>query len=710
MENDMTRPRAPTGSLAEELHARSQVSQFVVAFVKALLHSSQYTTDHPEVRKLNTSLYEQFQALSKGRTELTFLAKIGGDSKEIQLDGVFEEPVNLALFMPPAVGDLFLPKLREYFDRRRLLSCSIKANIPLGEFDALLAILSAFAAPAGERAGNVPAETAQALVARGVTHVSVVFLEELIGRERQLPWRVEMALTRLRKDLRMIPLYKRSEESQVRRAKTQVIDDIIRPLRRPDLLKGIILNCDLIAKDLLPAGEAAIELKIIERVPPGMLGSMALEFGKELEGTPSAETLVRQRARQFIKAIVARLHDQSIADADKVLTQLFDQQILELTDLPMHLQEAIAARRFADTFLAHEPQHLDRLRSLRADPKSAASYAHLVPELLQREKYASAQNVLTALEELAGADASASPAFTALLEGVRASVARGAVFHLLLERLRAGSGGVREKVTEFLAGLGRPGVPPLIEELLRTDDRDVRRHLISVLAHMGQAALWSIRVVLDRPNMPQQGILDLLAVLGQIGGPEASYVIQRFLHHAEAPVREEAVAAFARVAGREGETDLLGMLRDQVPAVRHRAVLALGEMACAQPKVIAGLCELVRRRDKGEREEEDQLQIRACHALVEVARATLSARPQIERTLVAALDLDSGRGFLGRFGGGPRKSDGVRSAICAALGQIGGSNATRALALLARDRNPVLRERAARALRVLGGATVKATA
>ena len=710
MRTDASPEKTATAPLNEELRTRNQVTQFVVCFVKALLHSSQYTADHPEVKKLNASLYELFQALSHGRMELTFLAKIGGDSKEVQLDGIFQEPVNLALSMPPAVGDLFLPKLREYFDRRRLLTCSIKATIPFPEFEAFLAILSAFAAPVGDRTVNVPAETARALVARGVSQVSLVFLEELVGRERQLPWRVEMALTRLRKDLRMIPLYKRSDETQVHRAKAQVIDDIIRPMRRSDLLKGIILNCDLIAKDLSAAGENDIELKIIERLPSAILGATALDFGKELEGKPPAETPLADRARQFLKAIVARLHDQSIADADKVLTQLFDQHTLALHELPIHLQEAIAAREFADTFLAREPQHLERLQKLGPDPKSVAPYAHLVPELLQREKYASAQSVLSVLEELARADASKNPTFVALLEGVRTSAARGEVFRVMLDRLRTGSGGVRQKVAEVLASLGQPGVPPLIDELTHTEDRDVRRHLVNVLARLGQPALSAIRIVLNRSNLPHQAVHDLLAVLGRIGGIEAAGVIRGFLRHAEVLIREEAISAFARVAGHEGGTALVAALKDPAPAVRHRALLALGEMACGHPKVIAGLRDLIRKRDKDEPEAEDQLQVQASRALVEVARARASARPQIEATLVDALEPDAGHGLLGRFGGGARKSDTVRSAICTALRQLGGQNAARALASVAKDKSAFLRERASRALRQLGGVPTRQSA
>lgn len=701
MSSETAQPKFST----EEVQLRPLVAQFVVSFVKALQLSSQYALGHPEVTRCVASLYQQFQALLRGRAEVTFLAKMGGDPKDVVLDGIFGEAVNLATLMPQAMGDLFLPKLREYFDRRRLLTWSIKADIPPGEFEGFLGILSAFAGSAGDRGANVPAETAKALAARGISHVSMVFLEELVGRDRQLPWRVEMALTRLRKDLRVIPLYRKSDATEIKRAKAQVIDDIIRPLRRPDLLKGILLNCDLIAKDLEAAGEDAIELEIIDRLPPGMVGPTAVELAKELEETrPAGEAPQRERAGDLLKALVARLHDDSIPDGDRFLTHLFDRKVVTLADLPPRLQEAMAARQFADAFLAHEPQHLERLRGLGDDPAAAAPYARIVPELLRREKYPSALTILRAVESWSAGGTPSGTGFAALMESVRAAVAGGDLLETLVERFRGGSAGVRQKVVEVLAALGRPGVPPLIELLARSEDADLHRHLVAALAQIGATALWAIRVAFERPDLPPRTARDLLAALAQIGGPEAAETVQRSLHHADPSVREEAVAALARISGREAEAQLLSTLKDQVPAVRRRALLCLGTMGSANPRVIDFLCEVVRKRHhKDEAEEDDHLQVQACHALVEVSHAAPSILPRIQSVLIQALDLDGGKGLLGRWGGTAGKSDAVRAAICTILGQIGGPEAAQALTRMGRDKSPGVRDRAARALRQLEG-------
>jgi len=110
---------------------------------------------------------------------------------------------------------------------------------------------------------------------------------------------------------------------------------------------------------------------------------------------------------------------------------------------------------------------------------------------------------------------------------------------------------------------------------------------------------------------------------------------------------------------------------------------------------------VVRRRRKDEPEEDDHRQIQACQALTEVGRTAVSLVPRIESTLIEALDLDGGKGFLARWGGSAGKSDAVRGAICTALGQIGGPMAAAVLGRMLGEKSVLIKDRAARALRQL---------
>jgi HEAT repeat protein len=397
--------------------------------------------------------------------------------------------------------------------------------------------------------------------------------------------------------------------------------------------------------------------------------------------------------------VVARLHDQAIPGADQVLNQLFENRLLTLAELPPRLQEALAIRQFADEFLAHEPQHVERLCALRDDPGAAAAYARSVPELLRRDKYTAALTILRGIESKATGNSASAPGFAALVESIRAAVVADDLFHTLLERFQTGSAGVRQKVVEVLTALGKSGIPPLVDALVASEGAELRRHLVDALTQIGSPVLWAIRLVLERPSLSPRAARDLLAVLAHIGGAEGSHTVRRHLHHPDAGVREDALAALVQISGREAEGDLLGALKDHEPSVRRRALLCLGSLGSSDPRVLEFLCGVVRRRQKEEAEEDDRLQIQACQALAEIGRVMPSARATIQPVLIQALDPESGKGLLGRWSSTATKSHAVRVAICTTLGQIGDTAAAEALIKLTKDKNPILRERAARALR-----------
>ena len=67
--------------------------------------------------------------------------------------------------------------------------------------------------------------------------------DDLVQGRRQLPWRVRMAISRLRKDLRLIPLYAAATRKRLQEVKEELLHDITRPLRRPEFLKELRQVC-----------------------------------------------------------------------------------------------------------------------------------------------------------------------------------------------------------------------------------------------------------------------------------------------------------------------------------------------------------------------------------------------------------------------------------------------------------------------------------
>jgi len=86
----------------------------------------------------------------------------------------------------------------------------------------------------------------KSLVDLGITEVSTIFKTDIVLSRGKLPWRVSIILRRLAKDLKVVPMFRHASEEKMKVIKKQIVEDIIRPLNNFDLLKDLIINCDII--------------------------------------------------------------------------------------------------------------------------------------------------------------------------------------------------------------------------------------------------------------------------------------------------------------------------------------------------------------------------------------------------------------------------------------------------------------------------------
>jgi hypothetical protein len=207
----------------------SETSKFLLSFIQALLKTGYYTPGHPETSKARGSLFHDFFSIIKKHRELTFVVAAGKDTRDIMVDGIVDEPVELSSFMLKGMAEMFVPKFLAFFDRKNLSSFSIKSAITKSEFDTFINIMSE--SPSLEAKVDTREQLTLKLIKKSILHISTVFNIDLVGKERKLPWRVEIALTRLKKDLSLIPLYKNIQEEKITELKNMVFDDIIRPIR-----------------------------------------------------------------------------------------------------------------------------------------------------------------------------------------------------------------------------------------------------------------------------------------------------------------------------------------------------------------------------------------------------------------------------------------------------------------------------------------------
>ena len=211
----------------------------------------------------------------------------------------------------------------------------------------------------------------------------------------------------------------------------------------------------------------------------------------------------------------------------------------------------------------------------------------------------------------------------------------------------------------LLVSLGDAAVPALVERLAEEETLSARRKLMGTLSRMGPVAL--PHLVAGLKDSRWYLVRNLALVLGNIGLPQTIPALRSILAHADLRVRREAVKAMTRIGTSAAADALLERLGDPDPGARQSVMAALGTLKVT--RAIGPLAEAAS-------------QFSAFAKEVETQKAAILALgaigdPQVVPVLVALL---CRRTWLNR-----RLNEAVRAAAAAALGMVGGEQATAAL-------------------------------
>ena len=686
-------PEKPSTSEAdEEQKLRVHLAQFVLDFIKALLKTGYYDPNHPEARQASSGLHAQFHTLLKDRFELGFVRTASAENPEIIVEGILTEPLSLAALLGKGVGALFVPKLSEYFERHALQTFAIKAGITAEEFQALIEVITR---DPGVGRGGAKANLGELLLERKVLHVSLLFSEDLVGRERRMNWRVRLALSRLKKDLRIVPLYRHAGEQALQRATHQIVEDVVRPVRRPDLLCTLLLNCDLVALDRALLGDVPLERQVVQSLPPLIVAPTLVATTKEVAAMAQAAGGMDSlsgapRMRHLLVDLGDRVHAVGGDAGYDALAGLFQAKLLGAVDLSPSLREFLQVQRIAQSLAANPAAGLAQLRDIlaRGGQPAAALVGPLVADLLRRGQLPTACETLRLAQQM--------PKVAAL---AAETLSRETVIRPLLQRFVTDAKDARDQVVEVFVLIGQPAVGPLVE-LFSHSDRGLRRAACTAVARFGAVAIAPLLERLERPNLSWYVVRNILMVLGEIG-QEVSLDFRKYIRHEHQRVREEAVTALGRLRVAEAEPLLLNALRDPHPDVRARAVASLGALRTKNIGAVHYMAEAIRRKGPGEREEDDTVQLQVCAAFQQLGNFRYGGAGRIEAVLAEALAGPGKRGFLGMFGGagGRPKSPAVRAALIETLGAIGTAASADALRRVVETEGGALAVRAHEALK-----------
>lgn len=695
---DTQAARQPAGPLAE----------FTLDLAKAMLRTGYYAPDHPQAQQSRAGLYEEFVRVLEDRAGITYLVGMDRDHRTLMIEGYDAEPLMLDQIMISGMAELFTPKILDFFNRRHLLSFSLRAGIESEEFNAFVILMSE--PPRAGRADEERVRVTQAFIDQNIVHVSTLFEADVLGRERRLPWRVERALSRLGRDLSMLPLYKQASPEKLQQIKIQIIDEVIRPLRTPQLLADLLVNCDVIAKDIAVLEEAQVEHEIIAQIP---LERLVSTTGQLMDGLQQLSASQDEESRELairhrfvIRDVLTQLDQQEVEVAGELLEAVVKQGVFTREELPENLKNMLKRQLVVQDFLRNRD---DYLRGLARFPggdfgRRLNAIARVVfPDLLRRGgHWAEAAGILEALES-GGHASEAADTVQALLTAFHHLLATDAYARRLLDALgdELLDKENRDAVVALLSISGEAAAGGLQTAYTATTSVSVRASAFEVMRRIGAPALVPFLKALPDLEHEWSAVHHILAALDDQRDPALADPMKPFLRHENAHVRQAALMRVFELLGPASEGSLIRALHDADSAMRRAAVAFLGRLHSRNAAVLAYYASALQPDAAADAEPEDEdVMVEVCRSLAEVGDATFADGSSVEQVLLEALHPEGRKKRISQRLSGmfhrssPAQSERVRVAICEALGTVGTAAAAGGLRELAADETDAVAEAA----------------
>ncbi len=670
------------------------LSAFSLSLIKAMMQAGFYEPGHPEAEKALATLYDDFRAALEARSEITYMvAGSGSDDRTVMIQGYQTEALTLEDVMTAGMAEIFVAKFIEFFDRRNLLSFSLKGDLAPQEFAGFVGLMSQ--PPSGQL---TPEEERDRLthefVGQHILHISTVFNDDVVGKDRELPWWVEVSLSRLSRDLRVLPLYEHASPEDIQRIKVQILDDVIRPVHTPELLKDFLINCDLVT-EVIDLEEAELERVIVDRIAVDRLSPTAQAIVKQIEQLGDVHgdeaAAATDRCLDVLREVIDRLRREGHEIDYDLLESLVARGLVPPEELPRQLQDTLATRSLAETFMTHPDKHIEALECLGAgsdDGQLVDLVARVFPDIVRRGECATAAKILQALGNRTGVGTSGD-----LETRLRSSIADEAMVAKLITSLELEEKEERQHLVDILAFIGDPAGPGLLQAYAATSSKSVRSSAFEAIRQIGAGTIETFLERLPEIEEDWSGIRHIVVALADDGDPALAKPISAFARHENLHVREATLSTLMKLQGSGAETHFLRALNDQEPAVRAMAVACLGQSKSTHRAAWDFYAAAFGGADNPP--EGDAVLVKVCQALAGFEDGPTEDSRRAETLLLTALRPAEQTGVLWRFKKiTPRFSQPVQEAICGVLAAVGSLDAVDPLRRLADTADASVSERA----------------
>ncbi|MFA5321278.1 MAG: hypothetical protein WC373_01285 [Smithella sp.] len=567
---------------SEEFAKAKIVCEFVIELTKAISRSGYYDAHHPVSLEVKKGLYDAFKNALGDCVEIMLTCHDVEDKVDIHISGILDEPFNIRKLTHSNTSDLFVPKLKDYFERKSLNSFVIKKYITPEHFESFIDVMSEPIADTTD-SSNLGDYLTKSLVDLDITEVSTVFKSDVVLSRGKLPWRVSIILRRLAKDLKVVPMFRSASEEKMKLIKKQIVEDIIRPLKNSDLLKDLIVNCDVIVNYLTHLMEIdELEKLIIDSLPADeiMPVSQAIfETYKEnkdesLKG--ENDSMAGQRVvylAKVLKIAAVRIILENTPDTMTFFEKLYEHKIVDFKMLPEKLRFNIQNRKLAGEVISQIDSYIDKT-SGASSPEEKESlvlrFQMVMPEFIKRREWSVIERIMKAISGFSAPENGISGTSDVLLS-LPDSVFEGCEEILADEYIKADAD-ARNQIKDILTQMKSMCINIVGVIFNKSREPDVLKSVIDLLYKKGDLTRqWALKTFDDQNNL--LSVLNIaLLVIVKVGHAEDADAVKTCLKHSNPSIRTKALCAIAKLNKKEAENILIEALNDVEEKVRSQAV------------------------------------------------------------------------------------------------------------------------------------------
>ena len=676
---------------------KDHLAQFLLSLIQAFLRTGYYTPDHPQSKNAKEGLYENFQNLLNDKYELTFLVSHVPGEKKILIEGMLPEPQELSSIMLQGMAEMYAPKFSAFLERKDLISLTLKSAMTWIEFNNFIDLM-------GEPTFADTLEKSdkerftQALKEHGILNISYIFNEELLAGDRDIPWRSQVALSRLRKDFKMIPLFQDLDADGLKEVRGQIIQDVVRPMQTAEGIYPILANSDLAETEEFK--ESEIDEEVIACLSDELLLKLSRTLLKETLSRKE-EISNHEKSATLASQIASTLNFKEIKGRELILEEYYKNELIPIDELPEVMRRRIKKEQQIAKFMKNTDVYLkkfDEMEDTQKYVRFAQSLKNIIPELIRRDQYKQIQWIIAQIDHHANEKRNRSKHARQILDEIET----GKIVRALRAKFMTGQKELCMLIAPIFVTLGRRAVPQLLSLLKQSNEQFVLKSACETLLTIDPSHINLILHELKSEGIGTESAIRIIQALGDIGSDEwnqrLATALQSFLNHENPRLREEALWGYYRVMGKEGEGVYLALLSDVDIAVQKKAIQCLGRIK--SEIALEKFLQILKELEEAPSEKGQQMISTLFTALASYGNIEGPGEGSLEDFLLETLESQVSLGPL-KFLKKKKSvlSEGAVTAICETLGKIGTGKSRPILEKLEKQDNMMWKIKAGEALK-----------